>query len=58
VKIHEHRDVVVILVSVYGKKWQWPTEKKREKKKESLEEKKGKELEEKGWSRIVSLRSQ
>jgi hypothetical protein len=28
VKIHEHRDVVVILVSVYGKKWQWPTEKK------------------------------
>jgi hypothetical protein len=32
VKIHEHRDVVVILVSVYGKKRQWPTEKKWKKK--------------------------
>lgn len=31
VKIHEHSDVVVILV-LYGKKWQWPTEKKNGKK--------------------------
>lgn len=57
VKIHEHSDVVVILV-LYGKKWQWPTEKKMEKK--SLEGKNGKDLEAKRrvCSRIVPLRSQ